>query len=302
MDTLKCMTLYVRSIQLGSLSAAARERGTTQPTVSKAVGALEKSLGVRLLERSTTALAPTPQGQRFYERARRVLEEFDEAAAEARGMSERPAGKLRVNAPAALGQFRVGALVREFLRTYPEVEIELILNDRMVDLVEEGVDVALRLGGALPPDAVARHVGTSPRYLVAAPAYLRGRSISAPPDLAAQDYIRFAWLDGGDVVELSDGERTVAVTTRARFAVNNALLIFEALLAGDGVGLCPAWLAHDALESGQLMRVLPKWSGHSQQLTLLIPSRRYQPLRARLFIDFVAQALGGMAGIVASPV
>jgi len=299
MDTLNCMALYVRSIELGSLSAAARERGTTQPTVSKAVSALEKSLGVRLLDRSTTALAPTPQGQRFYARARRVLEEFEEATADARDMRERPAGKLRVNAPAALGQFRVAALVREFLRRYPEVEIELILNDRMVDLLEEGVDVALRLGGPLPPDAVARHVGSSPRYLVAAPAYLSGRTIGVPQDLATQNYIRFAWLDGGDVVELHDGARTVAVATRARFAVNNALLILEALLAGDGIGLCPAWLAHAPLASGQLVRVMPDWSGHPQQLTLLSPSRRYQPLRARLFIDFAAQALGAMPGIVA---
>lgn len=293
------MALYVRSIELGSLSAAARERGTTQPTVSKAVSALEKSLGVRLLDRSTTVLAPTPQGRRFYERARRVLEEYEEAASEARGSSERPAGKLRVNAPAALGQFRVAALVRAFLRSYPEVEVELTLNDRMVDLLEEGVDVALRLGGALPPDAVARHVGSSPRYLVAAPAYLRGRAVAVPQDLAALDYIRFAWLDGGDVVELHDGARTVAVETHARFAVNHSMLILEALLDGDGVGLCPAWLVAAPLAAGNLVRVLPDWRGPSQALTLLSASRRYQPLRARLFVDFMAQALAAMPGIVA---
>lgn len=298
MDTLNCMALYVRSVELGSLSAAARERGTTQSAVSKAVSALEKRLGVRLLARSTTALAPTPQGQQFYERARRVLEEFDEAAAEARGMTERPAGRLRVNAPAALGQFRVAALVRAFLRTYPEVEIELTLDDRMADLLAEGVDVALRLGGTLPPDAVARRVGTSPRYMVAAPGYLQGRTIAVPEDLATQDYIRFAWLDGGDVIELDNGVRKVAVTTHARYAVNHSLLILDALLAGDGVGLCPAWLAHEPLASGTLVRVLPEWHGPVQQLTLLSPSRRYQPLRARLFIDFVVQELRGMPGMV----
>jgi DNA-binding transcriptional LysR family regulator len=297
MDTLNCMALYVRSVELGSLSAAARERGTTQSTVSKAVSALEKTLGVRLLARSTTTLAPTPQGQQFYVRAKRVLEEFEDAAAEARGSSEGPVGKLRVNAPSALGQFFVAGLVRQFLHSYPQVAIELTLNDRMVDLVEEGVDVALRLGGTLPPDAVARHVGSAARYLLAAPSYLQGRSIVVPEDLAAQDVIRFAWLDDGDVVTLSNGERTVSVTTRSRFAVNNSLVIFDALLAGDGIGLCPAWLADDALASGALLRVLPEWSGAAQQLTLLSPSRRYQPLRARLFIDFVAQALIKLPGI-----
>ncbi|EGF30148.1 transcriptional regulator, LysR family [Oxalobacteraceae bacterium IMCC9480] len=297
MDTFKCLALYVRSIELGSMSAAARERGTTQSTVSKAITALEKRLGVRLLARSTTVLVPTTQGQLFYERAKRVLEEFDEAEAEARGMTERPAGKLRLNVPSALGQFYVADLVRTFLRTYPEVEVELTLNDRMVDLLEEGVDVALRLGGKLPPDAVARYVGTSVRYLVAAPAYLQGRAIVTPEDLATQDYIRFAWLDGGDMVELSNGVQKLTVATRARFAVNNALLIRDALLAGDGVGLCPSWLASDSLASGKLVRVLPEWSGPSQQLTLLTPSRRYQPLRARLFIDFMARAMAGLPGI-----
>lgn len=298
MDSLKCMGLFVRSVELGSLSAAAREYGTTQSTVSKAVSALERHLDVRLLSRSTTMLATTPQGQRFYERAKRVLEEFDEAAAETRGMTGRPVGKLRVNAPAALGQFRVAALVRAFLRTYPEVEIELTLNDRMVNLLEEGVDVALRLGGALPADAVARHIGSSPRILVAAPGYLQGRAIVTPEDLSSHNYIRFAWLDGGDVVELVNGVRKVAVVTSARYAVNNSLLILDALLAGDGIGLCPAWLAHGALASGELVRVLPQWSGPAQALSLLSPSRRYQPLRARLLIDFLAEALGNMAGIV----
>lgn len=297
MDALNCMALYIRSIELGSLSAAARERGTTQSAVSKAVTALEKRLGVRLLARSTTSLVPTTQGELFYERAKRVLEEFNEAELEARGLSERAAGKLRVNVPSALGQFIVAGLVRRFLRTYPEVEIELTLNDRMVDLLEEGIDVALRLGGSLPPDAVARPAGTSYRYLVAAPSYLKNRAIITPEDLATQDYIRFAWLDGGDVVELQNGIQRVAIRTRARFAVNNSLLILDALLAGDGVGLCPSWLADDPLSAGKLVRVLPEWGGISQQLTLLTPSRRYQPLRARLFTDFVVQTMASIPGI-----
>jgi DNA-binding transcriptional LysR family regulator len=275
-------------MELGSLSSVAREQGTTQPTISKAVAALEKNLGVRLLERSTTSLVPTVQGRRFYERAKRVLEEYEGAVTDARGLTERPVGLLRINVPVALGQFRLNALVQEFLAQYPEIEIEMILNDRFVDLVEEGVDVALRIGGNLPPNAVARKVAVSPRYLVATPAYLKGNGrLRQPEDLTQHDYIRFAWLSTGDVVELHNGGRTVTVVTKGRYRVNNALSIRESLAMGVGVGLCPAWLVYDLIASRQLVRVLPEWSGSVQELFLLYPSRRYQPLRARLFIDFI---------------
>ncbi|SFU27888.1 LysR family transcriptional regulator [Pseudoduganella namucuonensis] len=297
MDTIRSLQYFVRAVELGSLSAVAREHGTTQPTVSKVVAALEESLGVRLLERSTASLSPTVQGRRFYERARGVLEEYAEAVADARGQTRTASGLLRVNAPVALGQFRLNALVQEFLRRYPEIEIELILNDRMADLVEEGVDVALRLGGDLPPNAIARRLGASPRYLVAAPSYLKGRApLRRPEDLAAHDYIRYAWLASGDKVELGDGARTVAVETRGRFRVNNALAIRESLALGAGIGLCPAWLVQDLLDARKLRRVLPKWRGTPQELNLLYPSRRYQPLRARLFMDFVRERLAGFEG------
>ena len=297
MDTLRNMRFYVRAIELDSLSAVAREQGCTQPTISKAMTALEKTLGVRLFERSTTTLAPTTQGQRFYERAKRVLEEFDEAVADARGLTGQAAGLLRVNAPVALGQFALGALVQDFLKLHPAIEIELILNDRLVDLVEEGVDVALRLSATLPPDAVARKVARSARGLVAAPSYLEQHPrIRKPEDLARHDYIRFAWLASGDEVELAHGGRSVTVATHGRYRVNNALSIRDALAAGAGVGLCPAWLVHDLVASGRLRRVLPQWQGSAQELFLLAPSRRYQPLRARLFMEFAAAGLSALPG------
>lgn len=304
MDTLRSMRLFVRAVELGSLSAAAREAGTTQPTVSKALGALEKELGVRLLERSTTSLLPTVEGTRFYARAGRVLEEYEEAVADARGLTRQAAGLLRVNAPVALGQFRLNALVQEFLALHPAISIELILNDRFADLVEEGVDVALRLGGPLPPDAVARRAALSPRYLVAAPAYLaRHPAPRRPEDLARHDYIRFAWLAGGDDVELHHAKRPAVVakvTTQGRYRVNNALAIRDSLAMGAGIGLCPLWLVHDMLEDGRLVRVLPAWRGAAQELSLVTPSRRYQPLRARLFIDFVGARMPGLPGFDAA--
>ncbi|NHZ38862.1 LysR family transcriptional regulator [Massilia aquatica] len=297
MDTLRLMHLFTRALDLSSLSAAAREAGTTQPTVSKAITALEAHLGVRLLERSTTGLLATAEGLRFHERARRLLDEYDDALADVRGHARQATGLLRVNAPVALGQFHLNALAQEFLALHPDIGIELILNDRFVDLVGDGVDVAVRLGGPLPPDAVARTIAASPRWLVAAPVYLAAHARPRQPeDLARHEFIRFAWLADGDELALQRGAEVMKVTTRGRYRVNNALAIRDSLLAGAGIGLCPQWLVHDLVQAGQLARVLPAWSGTPQQVALVTPSRRYQPARARLFMDFLAARIGALPG------
>lgn len=301
-DTIRAMQYFVRAVELRSLSAVAREQGTQQPNVSKILRALEQHLGVRLFERSTTGLVATDQGMRFYERAIVVLEEYGNAVAHAQGLTEQPAGLLRVNAPVAFGQFRLNALVQRFLAQYPDIQIELILNDRFVDLVEEGVDIALRLGRMLPPNVVARAVAVSPRFLVAAPAYLeRHEKLEHPEELAHHDYIRFAWTSTGDVIELQLGSRKVNVKTNGRYRVNNALAIRESLAMGSGIGLCPAWLIHDLLESGQLVKVLPDWTADPQPVSLLYPSRRYQPLRTKLFMDFVERSVIAMPGFEVGP-
>ncbi|NHZ88832.1 LysR family transcriptional regulator [Massilia sp. CCM 8733] len=302
MDTLRLMHLFTRAVDLGSLSAAAREAGTTQPTVSKAINALEAHLGVRLLERSTTGLLATAEGVRFHERARRLLDEYDDALADVRGHARQATGLLRVNAPVALGQFHLNALAQEFLALHPDIEIELILNDRFVDLVGDGVDVAVRLGGPLPPDAVARTIAVSPRWLVAAPMYLAPHArLKRPDDLARHAFIRFAWLADGDALALQRGAQVVKVTTRGRYRVNSALAIRDSLLAGAGIGLCPQWLVHDLVQAGQLARVLPAWSGTPQQVALVYPSRRYQPARTRLFMDFLAARIGTLPGWATMP-
>ena len=301
MDRLRAMEVFIRTVELGSLSAAARDQATTQPTVSKLLGALEKDLGVRLMERSTAGLALTDQGQRFYRRAKLVLEEFHEAVSDARGLTDTAAGRITVNAPVAFGQFRLNALVQQFLARYPAIEIELILGDRYVDLVEEGVDVALRLGGTPPPDAVARKVAVSPRLLVATPAYLAAHPVLRHPSgLADHNVIRFAWLAGGGELTFTRGGEQVTVATSGRFRVNNAIAIRDALAMGAGIGLCPAWLVGDLVASGHLATALCGWTAPPQELALIYPSRRYQPLRARLFIDFIAREVAALDGFTAT--
>jgi len=296
MDTLRLMRTFVRAVELGSLSSAAREAGTTQPTVSKMLAQLEQQLGVRLFERSTRGLSSTEQGQRFYVDAKLVLEQFDAAVASIQGTNAQASGFLRINAPVALGQYRINAMVQQFLAEHPAIEIELILNDRFVDLIEDGVDVAFRLGGTLPPDSFGRHLATVPRFLVASPAYLKSRGNPATPgDLSSHDFVRFAWTPGTTIELFRNGEM-MHVPTSSRYRVNNALAIRETLLLAGGVAVCPDWLVRDLLDSGKLVLVLKEWSSRSQDLHLLYPSRKYQPLRTKLFIEFATRSLSSLPG------
>jgi DNA-binding transcriptional LysR family regulator len=296
MDTLKAMHFFVRTVELGSLTAVAREAGTTQPTVSKVLSQLEEQLKVRLLERSTKGPVPTEHGLRFYDHAKVMLEQYDAAVGAIQGASGQPAGPLRIHAPIGLGQVHVNALVQDFLRLYPDIAIELVLDDRFADLVEEGVDVALRLAAGPVPNVVGRHLAVVPRFLVAAPSYLARRGTPLQPtDLAAHDVVRFA-AHGVSTLDLTRDAESVRVETHSRYRVNNALAIRDAVAAGYGIGLCPDWLVRALLEAGHVVRVLPEWWATPQDLYLLYPSRRYQPLRAKLFVQFLVERFNALPG------
>lgn len=299
MDTIRSMRVFARAVELGSLSAVAREMGATQPTVSKIVAGLEAELGARLLTRTTTTLAPTEAGARFYRRARELLEAFDEAAADVKGSQERPEGRLRVAAPVSFGVLHLNRLVHEFMTRYPGIEVDLMLNDRFVDPVAEGVDVTLRIGRDLPPDVIARPVAESRRRIVAAPALLRdGPKIRQPDDLAKHAYLHYASPANAQPLELRhrDG-RVASVAVRGRYRINNSLAIRESLLAGAGLTLAPDWLVGDLLAHGRLETVLPAWSARPHELFLLFAPGRYRPARARLFIEFLGARLLAADGL-----
>ncbi|MDW5441500.1 LysR family transcriptional regulator [Polaromonas sp. SM01] len=297
MDALKAMRVFVRAVDLGSLSAVARALDSTQPNVSKVVAALERDVGARLFVRSAKGLEATEEGRRFYERAQRILEDYEEALAEARETVARPSGTLRFNAPLALGELRLNALMLEFLQHHPEIRVEMILNDRLVDLAEEGIDVALRQSDTLPLNVVAREVAASDRYLSCAPAYLKGcAAIKRPQDLAGHEYLEFAWAATPGYVTLTDGSGNVRVKVDGRYRVNSSMAIRESLLAGAGVGMTPAWLVEDLVRTGQLVRVLPRYQGAVQRAYLLYPSRRHLPGRTRALLDFLSTRLPQIAG------
>ena len=290
MDRLKAMAAFVRAVELGSLSAAARELATTQPTVSKVVASLEREVGARLLERSSQRVLPTEEGSRFLIHAKRLLEDYEEALAEVASGVREPRGLVRLSAPVALGELRLSALMLEMLAKLPHLEVELLLEDRFVDPVEERIDLTVRIGGVLPADLVARQLAVWPRYLVASPEYVRrkGRP-QRPSDLAAHDYLRYAARD--DVLHLSSRDDSAVLELASRYRVNSAVALLDAVHSGAGIALQPCWMVDEALRQNKLVRLLPRWTGPAQTAHIVHAPRRRLPMRVQAVMEYLAAAV-----------
>ncbi|WP_077036245.1 LysR family transcriptional regulator [Pelomonas sp. KK5] len=291
MDRLRAMAAFVRVAELGSLSAAARALATTQPTISKLVAALEASLAVRLLERGAARATLTDEGLRFLESARRLLEDYDEAVADLDLRRREPRGLVRIAAPMALGELRLNSLMLRALERHPELQIDLVLEDRFVDPVAERFDLAVRIGGALPPDLVARELATWPRYIVASPDYIRrhGRP-RKPADLARHPFLRYP-NGTGDVLTLSSAQGSAKMPLVTRYSINHAVALLDAVREGAGIAFQPSWMVRDLLKRKELVRLLPAWSGPAQTAYLISPGHRRQAMRVQVMKDMLVREI-----------
>jgi len=294
MDRLQQLRVFSRVVERGSLSRAAQDLETTQPTVSKVLAELERSLKTQLLMRSTRKLTVTDAGRKFYARCRTMLETWDEASTEL-GEFAGPRGVLKVHGPVVLGELYVGPIAVEFQRKHPGVRFELTFLDGFVDLVAEGADLALRLGTITDPSVVRRKLGTMRRLLTASPDYLAARGHpKKPQDLAGHDWVRFSGIAGGDSQQV--GKEVVRFTPT--FLANNAVVLKDALLKDLGVGLVTEWLVAKELKAGKLIEVLPKHPVTSLDVSVVFPSPRFVPERVRLFVDALERGLAKAPGMV----
>lgn len=291
MDRLRAMNALVRAVDLGSLSAAARSLSTTQPTVSKLIAGLEASLGVRLLARGAARVVPTDEGLRFVDSARRLLEDYEEAVADLDAGTRQPRGLVRISAPMALGELRLNALMLRVLAQYPQLQIDLMLEDRFVDPVEERFDLTVRIGGALPPDLVARELAVWPRYVVASPDYVKRHGQPRTlADLAQHRFLRYP-MGPGDSVTLTGPDGPVDLPLATRYRVNQAVALLDAVRAGAGIAFQPCWMVRELLAQRALVRLLPQWTGPAQTAWLVYPQRRRQPMRVQLLMDALTQEI-----------
>jgi DNA-binding transcriptional LysR family regulator len=302
MDRFAAMATFVRVAELGSLSAAARELGLTQPAVSQQIAGLERHLRIRLFHRSTRKLALTASGETYLARARPILDEVAELEDDLLSLSRELKGSLRVQAPSGLGQKHLAPLVAEFHRRHPALTVELTLGDHVADLIEEGVDVAFRLGTLASSGLVARKLGSVSRILVASPGYVATHGSPATPDeLARHVHVRFSWASAGEHLTLIGPQGPVTVAVRSGFRANNSFALVEALRSGLGVGGVQLPLVQDLIERSELVRVMQDYAYPPFDLHAVYSSGRFVPRKARALVDHVIAGLAQVPGLELLP-
>lgn len=297
--TLERMRTFVRVAERGGLSAVARDLGVGQSTVSRHLDELEAALGVPLLSRTTRGVALTDEGVSYYGHCLQILRLVDLAGEEAGAARGAASGTVRVSCTAALGVLHLSRLIFAFQDAHPQIAIDLSLTDERIDLVQEGVDIAIRLGPLAESTMRLRRLGQSQRLLVASPAYLaaRGRPRS-PQDLVGHEGIRMSNVTGSDSLRLvgpEGGEHIIDI--RGRLRVDHGLAAREALLAGRGLGPAHRWLVDDLLADGRLEEVLSDHRVAATPLSLLIVPDRAALARVRLLTAFLVDAVRGLPGI-----
>ena len=293
MDRLDELSLYLAIVDTGSLAAAARRTGRSPPSVTRRLSDLERRLGVRLIERNTRRIALTGAGRRLADHARSLLADFDSAMRDASGDGAAPRGRLRVSAPLLFGRRHVTPVVMAYLAAYPDVSAELMLDDRPVDLIEEGIDVALRIAHLSDSSLVARRLGAVRRIVVASPNYLACKGVPERPEaLADHDIVLFVNQANTADWRFADpvsGERTVRVN--ARFQVNRAEAAIAAARDGHGVLTVLSYQVQADVAAGRLVRILQPFERPSIPVQLVMASARLMPPRLRAFLDFAVPRL-----------
>ena len=289
MDKLDAMQAFTKVVTLGGYAAAARQLGRTRSAISKAVMELERQLGVRLLDRTTRKVRPTEAGLAYYERSTAVLAAIAETEIQIAGLHDAPTGVLRVNGPMSFGTAYLAGAVADFLSRYPDLKVELLLNDRFIDPLEEGVDVTVRIGALADSSLVARRLAATRRVLLASPDYLARHGAPEQPD----DLIHHRCLVYGQVAarqrwQLARDGETISVPVASALCANNGEVLREAACKGLGIALLPTVIAGDAIKAGQLVVVLDAYSPPPLPIHALYAPNRFLAAKTRLFIDFLA--------------
>lgn len=286
--------VFVKVVQAGSFSAAARQLGLPTSTVSTRVARLERRLGVTLLQRTTRRLSLTELGELYYRHAATGLGHMLEAEAAVTASMGEPTGRLRVTAPADFGDAILVCLLERLRRSYPQIDVDLLLTDSYLDLVAEGVDVAIRAGELRDSTLIAKRVGIACWALFASPDYLDAAlPLASPRGLRRHRCLQFTSF-GKSQWTLSNRKDSVTVPMEGNLIVNDLGVIRLMTLHGQGIGLLPTYICREDMAAGRLVRVLPKWEARADPVHLVYPRQRFVPPKLRAFMDTAAEELGGL--------
>ncbi len=296
MDTIGGMRIFSRVVEAGSFSAAGRQLGAAPSSVSRQINELENDLGARLFHRTTRKLSLTEAGQLYYERASRILIDVDEAKLALSEIGGAPSGILRVTVAASLARLHIMPALADFQSTFPAVKVAVSVTDRMVDLVQEGFDLAIRVGRPRDSSLVARKIGSGRRIVCASPAYLKKAGTpQVPADLANHNCLTFRTHPGSNVWSFRLGRGTLNVRVSGSLFADDGESLVAAAMAGLGLILLPAWLVGVELGEGRLLEVLPEFQiiPKDTPLYALYPHQRHLPPKVRVFIDFLVERFAG---------
>ena len=292
MDRLEAMSTFMAVVETGSLSAAARRLNTPLPTVSRKISELESHLRTKLFNRSSRKLVLTDAGSTYVAACKRILADVTEAERAASGEYTAPTGELIVTAPVSLGRIYLIPILADFLKAYPNIEVSLLLNDRVLSLFQEQIDVGLRIGALPDSSMMAIRVGAIRRMVCASPAYLAARGTPrTPDDLSGHDCISYAAFGSPDAWTFVRDKTDVAVPVHARLVVGSAEAAIDAACAGIGITWAFSYHFKPALERGALTTLLDEFQPAARSIHLVYTANRFLPIKTRAFLDFTAPRL-----------
>ena len=293
MDLLASMRMYVAVIDGGSFAAAADRLDVSRAMVSKQVQKLEEHLGTRLMNRTTRRLSMTETGRAFYERSAQILLDVEEAEQIAGQMTLTPQGVLRVTIPLSYGQHRLAGILGAYTQAYPLVQLDIALSDRKVDLIEEGFDVAVRIGILPGSDLIVRKLDVERSIACAAPGYLAVHGMpQTPADLSNHACLGYSLTGGGADWRFDAPGGPVIVPIAGPIKADNGDIIRLAAVCGAGIAFQPGFIVDEDIAAGRLVRVLPGWHSPEMGVYAVYPSRKHLSAKVRTFVDFLARALG----------
>jgi DNA-binding transcriptional LysR family regulator len=297
MDRFEAMSIVLAVAEAGSLSAAARRQKAPLATVSRKVSELEAHLQTKLFNRSSRMLVPTDAGRSYVAAAKRILADVAETERAASGEYATPRGDLVVSAPVAMGRLHLQPVIVEFLAKFPDVDVQLGLQDRPVSLLEENIDVALRIGTLVDSSLIAVKIGEIRRTMCASPTYLKSRGTpKSPDDLAAHDCITYPAMQSPSMWRFKRDETDYAVPVRSRLVVSNTESGLDAARAGIGITIVFSYQVIEAIKSGKLTPLLQDFQPPSQPVSLVYSPNRFMPVKLRAFLDLVVPRLRARLG------
>ncbi|WLI90746.1 LysR family transcriptional regulator [Massilia sp. R2A-15] len=287
------MRMYVAVVDGGSFAAAADKLDISRAMVSKQIQKLEEHLGTRLMNRTTRRLSLTETGRAFYERSVQIVSDVEEAEQIAGQLTRMPQGVLRVTIPLSYGQHRLAAIIGDYTQAYPQVQLDISLSDRKVDLIDEGFDLAIRIGAMPQSELIARKIGGVRSIVCAAPSYIDSHGApQTPAGLTAHACLGYTLTGTGTEWRLEGPAGTVAVPISGPIKADNGDIIRLAALRGAGIVFQPQFIIGDDIDAGRLVRVLPEWQSAELGVYAVYPSRKHLSAKVRTFVDFLVDALG----------